>query len=112
VSRVGGEPVRAVRVVGDPLDGVAMRLTFRTTKVLEAVSEVTGANNRQVAARAGISDQGQVSKLLARLERLGLLVNESEGHAKGEPNAWRLTAQGERVAFRIHAYTSQSQQIR
>jgi AcrR family transcriptional regulator len=102
---VGGVIEPAGRVMGDPLDGVTMRLTYRTTKVLEAVAEVAGANNRQVAKRAGISDQGQVSKLLARLERLGLLENTSEGHAKGEPNAWSLTAKGDRVVRSIRAHT-------
>jgi DNA-binding MarR family transcriptional regulator len=65
--------------------------------VLEAIAELPGVSNRLVAEHAGISDQGQVSKLLARLEGLGLLVNSGEGHAKGEPNAWRLTSLGERV---------------
>jgi hypothetical protein len=39
--------------------------------------------------------------LLARLERLGLLVNRGAGgHAKGEPNEWSLTPLGSRVAAR------------
>ncbi len=73
--------------VRDPLEGVSMRLTYRTARVLEGVGERPGASNREVATRAGIHDPGQVSKLLARLERLGLLANMGEGHAKGEPNA-------------------------
>jgi AcrR family transcriptional regulator len=95
----------ASQVREDPLDGVTMRLTYRTAKVLETVSEFQPVNNRQIAKHAGISDQGQVSKLLSRLERLGLLVNSSGGHPKGEPNAWSLTATGERVAhsIRMHA---------
>ena len=86
------------RLQGDPLEGVEMRVTYRTARVLEAVAESPRANNRQVAERAGIQDQGQVSKLLGRLERLGLLVNRGVGHAKGEPNAWALTPRGEQVA--------------
>ncbi len=91
VSQVGRGP-------SDPLDGVTMRLTYRTARVLEGVSECAGASNREIADRAGIADQGQVSKLLARLERLGLLENAAEGHIKGEPNAWSLTVKGEHVA--------------
>jgi AcrR family transcriptional regulator len=93
------------RAVGDPLEGVSMRLTYRTARVLEGVAEVPGGSNREVAERAGIVDPGQVSKLLARLERLGLLANAGEGHAKGEPNAWSLTPKGRRVArsIGIHA---------
>ena len=87
--------------VGDPLEGVSMRLTYRTARVLEGVAERPGGSNRAVAERAGIHDPGQVSKLLARLERLGLLANTSEGHAKGEPNAWSLTPKGTRVVQRL-----------
>ena len=82
------------RAVGDPLEGVPMRLTYRTARVLEGVGERPGASNREVAERAGIHDPGQVSKLLRRLESLGLLANTGEGHAKGEPNAWGLTREG------------------
>jgi AcrR family transcriptional regulator len=87
--------------VSDPLEGVSMRLTYRTARVLEGVAECPGASNRQVAERAGIHDPGQVSKLLSRLRRLGLLTNTGEGHAKGEPNAWHLTALGERVTAQL-----------
>jgi AcrR family transcriptional regulator len=96
--------VRAT-VVNDPLDGVPMRLTYRTARVLEGIADHPGASNRAVAEHAEISDQGQVSKLLARLERIGLLLNAGEGHLKGEPNAWTLTDRGEQVAHsvRMHA---------
>jgi AcrR family transcriptional regulator/DNA-binding MarR family transcriptional regulator len=108
VSRTqgAGSTAGAVHVASDPLDGVPMRLTYRTARVLECVAEHPGASNRIIAGHAGISDQGQVSKLLARLERLGLLVNAGEGgHLKGEPNAWTLTAKGEQVTqnVRMHA---------
>jgi AcrR family transcriptional regulator len=85
----------------DPMRGLPMRLTYRTARVLDAVGRHPGVSNRQVADHAEISDQGQVSKLLARLERLGLLENRGRGHQKGEPNAWRLTARGELVGQRI-----------
>jgi AcrR family transcriptional regulator len=89
-------------VVGhDPLRGVPMRLTYRTARVLEVVAEHPGASNRLVAEHADIVDQGQVSKLLARLERLELMSNMGEGHAKGESNAWRLTSLGESIASRL-----------
>ena len=53
----------------DPLEGLDMRITYRTVRVLMAIAERPGASNRLVAAEAaGISDQGQISKLLARLE--------------------------------------------
>jgi AcrR family transcriptional regulator/DNA-binding MarR family transcriptional regulator len=97
--------------VGDPLEGVPMRLTYRTARVLEGVGECPGASNREVAERGGIHDPGQVSKLLARLERLGLLVNTGEGQAKGEPNAWTLTPKGSRVAQRLSMTTTSQKDI-
>jgi AcrR family transcriptional regulator len=94
----------AARLAGDPLEGLSMRMTYRTAKVLEGVSEHPGASNRELADHAEIHDQGQVSKLLARLQRLGLLANGGSGHAKGEPNAWTLTVKGERVAQSIRRH--------
>jgi AcrR family transcriptional regulator len=94
----------ASRNARDPFEGVPMRLTYRTARVLEGVAESPGASNRMVGDAAGVSDPGQISKLLRRLQSLGLLANASSGHLKGEPNAWALTAKGERVAqsLRIH----------
>jgi DNA-binding MarR family transcriptional regulator len=80
---------------------VPMRLTYRTARVLECIGEQSGISNRMVADRAGVSDQGQISKLLARLERLGLAANGVVGHAKGEPNAWSLTPLGQKVIQRL-----------
>jgi AcrR family transcriptional regulator len=105
-----GNAAGVAQVASDPLSGVPMRLTYRTARVLECVAELGGRgsnpSNRVVARHAGISDQGQVSKLLARLERLGLLVNAGEGHLKGEPNAWTLTAKGEQVAQNVRMHAS------
>jgi AcrR family transcriptional regulator len=94
----------------DPLHQVPMRLTYRTARVLGVIAELSASadvspSNREVAARAGITDAGQVSKLLRRLQRLGLLENRGGGHAQGEPNAWVLTVQGERVAQSIRMHT-------
>jgi AcrR family transcriptional regulator len=91
--------------LGDPLAGIPMRLTYRTVRVLETIAVQPGVSNRGVGERAGVSDQGQISKLLARLERLGLAANTGEGHLKGEPNAWVLTATGQRVAQTIRIHT-------
>jgi AcrR family transcriptional regulator len=90
---------------GSSLMDVPVRLTYRTARVLEGVAEQPGASNRMVADYAGVGDPGQISKLLARLERAGLLVNTGAGHANGEPNAWSLTAKGEQVARSIGAHT-------
>jgi AcrR family transcriptional regulator/DNA-binding MarR family transcriptional regulator len=111
-TKTGDESSRGAGVAHeDPLRDVPMRLTYRTARVLEAICHRPGASNRIVAEGAGIFDQGQVSKLLARLERLGLTVNTGRGQTRGEPNAWRLTAQGEEIerAVRAHPAGEESQ---
>jgi AcrR family transcriptional regulator len=85
----------------NPLEGLGMRLTYRTVRVLIAIAAREGASNRQIADAAGVADQGQISKLLARLEHLGLIENAGAGPARGEPNAWRLTARGREVELAI-----------
>jgi AcrR family transcriptional regulator len=93
---------------GDPLAGIPMRLTYRTVRVLEAVAEHPGFSNRMVRESAEIADEGQCSKLLARLERFGLLANTGAGHAKGEPNSWRLTSKGLQVAQTIRSHAGET----
>ncbi len=93
----------SVGVEKDPLDEVQMRLTYRTARVLECIAERPFASNRAVADSAGVTDPGQISKLLRRLERLGLAVNTGGGHQSGEPNAWKLTPLGGKVARRLSA---------
>ena len=83
-----------------------MRLTYRTARVLEVTAQHPGASNRAISEVADIHDQGQISKLLGRLQRLGLLQNGGEGHAKGEANAWSLTPLGERVTEQLAPGTS------
>lgn len=96
----------AVVTHDDPLQGIPMRITYRTMRVLEVVAVRPGLSNRALREQSGISDEGQTSKLLARLERLGLLENRGEGHTKGEPNAWMLTPTGIRVEHSIRAHTN------
>jgi AcrR family transcriptional regulator len=81
----------------DPLEGLDMRLTYRTLRVLSAIAAHPGSSNRHVGDTAGVHDQGQISKLLGRLERLGLIHNDGHGQPKGEPNAWTLTPRGVEV---------------
>ncbi len=78
-----------------------MRITYRTARVLKAIAERPGTSNRQVAEQAGIVDQGQISRLLSRLESLGLVANQGVGAGgsatRGTANAWVLTARGEQM---------------
>jgi AcrR family transcriptional regulator len=109
-QRAVPEPVRRVaqarwgvgaQAERDPLEDVPMRLTYRTSRVLQCIAEYPGASNRVVAERAGITDPGQISKLLRRLEGLGLTVNMGGERLSGEPKAWRLTRLGDEVAQRL-----------
>ena len=91
----------------DPLVDLPMRVTYRTLRVLGAVAQLPGASNRVVGELAGTHDQGQISKLLSRLEGLGLVENKHRARAvrrgggirrvAGEANAWCLTARGVEV---------------
>ena len=93
----GGAPTRRL---GSQSQLFAFRPTYRTQMVLAAVAELGGRgsnpSNREVSDGAQVSDQGQISKLLSRLEGLGLLQNTG-GHTQGVPNAWQLTPHGEEV---------------
>jgi DNA-binding MarR family transcriptional regulator len=77
--------------------GAGARLTYRTARVLGAIGDYPGASNREVADRAGIVDQGQISKLLGRLQARGLITNTGGVRTRGAPNSWRLTERGELV---------------
>ncbi|HXC46057.1 MAG TPA: hypothetical protein VNU24_05580 [Solirubrobacteraceae bacterium] len=83
-------------------DPPATRLTYRTARVLKAIAELPAASNREVAERAGIVDQGQISKILTRLEFQGLITNRSGAStARGTPNSWWLTERGEALEREI-----------
>jgi hypothetical protein len=89
----------------DPFKDLPIRITFRTARVLSTVAAQPGASNRDVGQAAGVADQGQMSKLLRRLEKSGLIANHGEGQAKGEPNAWELTAQGHGVLHAVGGHS-------
>jgi AcrR family transcriptional regulator len=73
-----------------------LRITYRTVQVLYAIAAEPGLSNREVSTRAGITDEGQVSKLLRRLAAAGLIENFGRGPTLGGANSWRLTAAGQR----------------
>lgn len=81
----------------DLLEGLNMRLTYRTVRVLTVIAEHPRASNREIAEGSGIVDQSQISKLLTRLAGLSLVENHGEGQEKGTVNAWQLTARGAQV---------------
>jgi AcrR family transcriptional regulator len=99
LARPGWRPERS-RGGRMAVEGVGTRVTYRTARVLRAIAERPGASNREVANRAEVVDQGQISKLLSRLESRGLIANFGGGPG-GAPNAWELTPGGEEIAESI-----------
>jgi len=108
LKRPPPRPRRRSAAPADPLRELGMRLTYRTVRVLLAISELGGRrgsdpSSREVADAAGVADQGQISKLLRRLEHLGLIANSVERQGRGEANAWSLTRKGWEVERTIRA---------
>jgi AcrR family transcriptional regulator/chromosome segregation and condensation protein ScpB len=89
----------------DPSSVPGLRMTYRTALVLEAIAQQPGISNLDVARHAQINDQGQVSKLLSRLERNGLVQNTGRGQTQGAPNEWRLTPAGQKLEQGIRERT-------
>lgn len=83
--------------LASPLEGLSIRLTYRTVRVLGVIARTPGASNREVAADAGVLDQGQISKLLHRLGGLGLIENRGARDEKRTANSWHLTRRGAEV---------------
>jgi hypothetical protein len=104
----------------DRLRELGIRSTYRTGCVLAAIAKHPGASNREVADAAGILDEGQISRLLKRLQKLGLIENTGLGHTKGEPNAWWLTTKdsalqpgvGAEPADQLHPLSRQEGDLR
>jgi|GEM_PF-2738069 len=80
----------------DPSEGPEMPLGYRFCRVLAVIAAHAGASSREVAEAAGISDEGQISRILTRLRSLGL-IRDSGQWCMGQPHSWRLTAQGRRA---------------
>ncbi len=75
-----GEIIRDARAV-------ARATNLRERKSAEAIAAEPGLSNRGVAEAAGITDEGQISKLLARLHKHGLIDKRHEAKHAGETNA-------------------------
>ncbi len=73
---------------------LAGRLDFWAVCVLRAVAEQSWLTSSEVAARAGVDDPAQISRLLTLLTGLGLVKSVREAHRKGTPKVWRITDRG------------------
>lgn len=99
-------------LLSDPFKDAGMRLTYRTTRVLDVIADSPGSSNRKIGELAGIGDQGQVSKLLSRLERVGMVANDGEGAGRGEPNSWSLTVAGRQLIRNLRSHTEQQPRVK
>jgi AcrR family transcriptional regulator len=91
---------------GDPFRDLPLRFTYRTARVLATIAAHPDASNRHIGQDAGMTDQGQTSKLLKRLERAGLIQNAGGGRESGEANAWQLTPRGQEIDKALGANTA------
>jgi AcrR family transcriptional regulator/DNA-binding MarR family transcriptional regulator len=96
-------PLRALRRDGDGLarrplaaSPTDYRLTVRTQMALAAVAGRPGLSNREVSEVIGLADQGQISRMMKRLQSQGL-VEDAHRDVKRQARAWRLTSDGEAV---------------
>jgi AcrR family transcriptional regulator len=94
---VPSAPATSNGAAKDPFKDLSIRFTYRTARVLSTIATNAGVSNRFVADNAGIADEGQTSRLLARLQRADLIENRGAGREKGEANAWALTERGKAV---------------
>ena len=65
------------------LEGLSLRLTYRTMSVLEAIAAQPGLSNIQVSEGAGVTDQGQISSFSPASPATG----SSRTQAAGSPRA-------------------------
>jgi DNA-binding MarR family transcriptional regulator len=70
-------------------------LNSRASSVLSVIAAEPGLSNRQLASRTGLKDEAYMSRLLARLERLGLTEDTRVGRFQAK--AWKLTAAGQKL---------------
>ena len=98
-------PQAVPRQSSDPFRGLPIRFTYRTARVLATIATMPGASNRYIADCAGITDEGQISRLLRRLNKCELVENKGGGHTKGEANAWTLTQRGQAIHNTIATHT-------
>jgi DNA-binding MarR family transcriptional regulator len=94
--RVGG-PAEDDGAALDALKAPGGRLNSRAVSALNVIGAEAGLTNKEVSSRTGVNDDAQSSRLLARLERLGLIENPRNRDSRAYRKAWKLTAAGQKV---------------
>jgi DNA-binding IclR family transcriptional regulator len=94
---LAGRPTVADGAADVDIPKDAGRVNGRASLLLSVIAAEPGLNSRELAARSGVSDGGYASRLLARLERLGLIKNDRNSDSRFGAKVWTITATGERV---------------
>jgi DNA-binding MarR family transcriptional regulator len=81
----------------EPTAAPQVRVSPRTALVLDAIAHAPRSSNREIAAAAGLGDEGQTSHLLRRLAQRGLIEKVTPRSGSRRENAWLLTPSGRRV---------------
>ena len=98
LARLPAAPEQAVpNLPSDPFKDLPIRFTYRTSRVLSSIAEAPGASSKQIAQASGITDDGQASRLLSRLQQHQLIQDTGVGPTKGMPRAWTLTPRGQQI---------------
>lgn len=95
------------KLPADPFKDLPIRLTYRTARVLAAIVAAPRSSSKQIATASEVTDEGQMSRLLNRLERVGLIENTGPERTTGEAKAWALTPKGQDVQTAIAQQTDQ-----
>jgi AcrR family transcriptional regulator len=82
-------PSTAAKLARALMDGEGIRVGHRSLRVLELIAERPGMSNRELAVAAGNINEGQMSRLLAKLRDHGL-IESVRPDGGGMPHAWRL----------------------
>jgi len=72
------------------------RLNSRAASALNVIAAEAGLTSKEVSSRTGVNDDGQISRILARLERFALIEN-THRQRSAYRYAWTLTAAGQEV---------------
>jgi hypothetical protein len=67
-------------------------------RLLAAIAATPGLNDADVGDAVGVYDEGQISKLLAQVQSLGLILNTVGDQANPGANSWVATSRGAEIA--------------
>jgi DNA-binding MarR family transcriptional regulator len=73
------------------------RNRHRAPVVLRAIADEPGLSNRELALRAGVKNESQISRVLARFAGAGVIEDTRDASRPGLANAWQLTPEAKEL---------------